>query len=79
MMHLRERLRYLVTDTFQAVELPYGAGTHRMVILLPHDLDGLAGVVAGMDQQPWREMLDQLTQRDIQLALPRFSLEYKRD
>ena len=69
-MRLRERLRYLRGDGYQAVELPYAGQRLGMVIVLP---DGpLAPVESRLGRDGLARLLAGLAARQVTLALPRF-------
>lgn len=69
-MRLRERLRYLRGDGYQAVELPYAGQRLGMVIVLP---DGpLAPVESRLAHRGLGGLLAGLATRQVTLALPRF-------
>jgi serpin B len=69
-MRLRERLRYLRGDGYQAVELPYAGQRLGMVIVLP---DGpLAPAESRLGRDGLARMLAGLAPRQVTLALPRF-------
>lgn len=76
LMELTEHLQYAETDTYQAVDLPYGGNAFSMTILLPKDPAGLGALVEGLDAEEWDHTLQQLHEREVRLKLPRFELEY---
>ncbi len=76
LMELTEHLQYAETDTYQAVDLPYGGNAFSMTILLPKDPAGLGALVEDLDAATWEQTLLQLQDREVHLKLPRFELEY---
>lgn len=77
MMHIATDLPYLNTADFQMAELPYGDAGFGMIVLLPHpavDIDSLAGSLTGANWQTW---LGRLKTTGVELAFPKFKLEYK--
>ena len=70
--------RYTSTRDFEMVELLYGNGAFAMTVVLPRDDRTLADVTQGLDATRWSEWAADLHDRDIGLAMPRFTLEYKR-
>ena len=76
LMELTEHLQYAETDTYQAVDLPYGGNAFSMTILLPKDPAGLGALVEDMDADEWDYALQQLHEKEVRLKLPRFELEY---
>jgi serpin B len=75
MMHQREKLAYAEADGVQVLELPYVGGEFDMVIALPEAKDGLAAVEASLSEGALDEWTEGLTERTIDLAMPRFELE----
>jgi serpin B len=73
-MRVRARLRYLRTDGYQAVELPYAGARLGMVIVLPGPA---AGPVSGGPADPGPAdpgLQAGLAPRQVSLALPRFKV-----
>ncbi len=72
LMHLNESLRYLETDTYQAIELGYEGTPHAMIVWLPRKLDGLAEleklVTTGAAS------LEGLHRADVNVFLPKFKI-----
>lgn len=76
MMHLSGALRYAENDLFQSVDLLYGSGKYSMTIFLPKpgtDIDALA---AQMDRQNWQSWMADFAELNVDLALPKFTLDY---
>ena len=78
MMAQRGEYRYLDTDSFQAIRLPYGHDQFAMYIFLPRQSSGLADLLRSFDQQHWNQWLTELHTDKGQIALPRFELTYGR-
>ena len=74
-MHLTNRLHYLRTDDFAAVELPYCGSRFVMTAVLPHNADGLTTLLSGMTSQRIAEIHTLMKDEEVELALPRFSVE----
>ncbi len=69
------RFRYLETDRFQAVSLPYKGGGVEMVVLLPKERDGLADMEASLSARAladWLADLDNAPKRTIPVYLPKW-------
>jgi serpin B len=77
MTQLAELQRYSSTRDFEMVELLYGNGAFAMDIVLPRPDRTLADVTEGLDAARWAEWMTDLHDREIGLALPKFTLEYK--
>jgi len=70
---------YFANDQFQAVDLPYGNGNFRMMIILPYSNIDIDGFIADIDNTAWNTWLNQLEKTEINLYLPKFKLEYKNE
>jgi serine protease inhibitor len=70
--------QYLETDSFTAVDLPYGEGEYSMTVLLPNigvSVDGVAGQLTSDNWQMWSTGF---RKGDFDpLSLPRLRLEYE--
>jgi serine protease inhibitor len=77
MMHRADYLLYASNDNYSIVELPYGNGGYRMMLLLPADGKSLNDVLTSLDGTNWRETLDNMRDYDVDLKVPKFSMEYK--
>lgn len=76
MMMRSGKFRYLETDAFQAVELPYGEGEVSMLIFLPA-AGKLDDLIAQMSSAFWQEAWGRFRSREGTVWLPRFKLEYE--
>ncbi len=76
-MHREGTYRYYEDERLQAVALPYGEERVSMHILLPQEGYGMHELIEELDPETWREIVTGLSERKIQLALPRFTLEYE--
>jgi serpin B len=76
MMVQRGEYRYLETDSFQAIRLPYGHDHFAMYIFLPRKSTELPALLRSLDQQHWNQWLAKLLTDKGQLVLPRFELTY---
>lgn len=74
LMHLEHRFRYLETDTYQAVEIPYENSPYAMVVWLPRQVDGLAKLEADWTRGR-AGSLEDLATVGVDLYLPRFRVE----
>ena len=77
MMSMEESFRYYSTETFQAVELPYGCGDFAMTIFLPSTDTGIDNFISGLNENNWDAWLSGFHVRDVNLYMPKFKLEYK--
>jgi serpin B len=74
-MHHVDTVKYLETDSFQAVELPYGSDAFSMVVVLPRDIGGLPQLEATLSTTTLSAWLGQLKMQKVEIFLPRFKME----
>jgi serpin B len=69
--------RYLETDKFQAIRLPYGSGEFGFYVFLPKASTSLAQFTQQLNAETWKTWMSQLRSREGSIQLPRFKLEYE--
>jgi serpin B len=74
MMHQTTEFKYLDEKEFQALEMPYAGDRLAMVILLPHNVDGLAEFERKLKPEKLAEWLARLHREEVQVALPNYQL-----
>lgn len=62
-----------------AVEIPYKGGKTSMIILLPHEIDGLPKLEAALTPSKLIDVLKGLDSTIVDLSLPRFRIEHSVD
>jgi serine protease inhibitor len=77
MMSHKNEHDYFSNDLFQAVDLPYGDGNFRMMVILPDYSVNIDSVIELMDNATWNSWLSQFEKTEINLFLPKFKLEYE--
>jgi serpin B len=75
LMHRDGRYKYLETDSYQAIELPYVQGDLSMAIWLPRRAEGLADMEREILAQGIANSLSKLRPSGVDLFLPRFKLD----
>ncbi len=70
---------YYEDEIFQAIDLPYGDGRVSMVVLLPRPDVPLAVLRKRTTAENWQEWMGKLVRTRVDLALPRFRVEYGSD
>jgi len=75
LMHHFDNVRYTGENDFQAVELPYQSDELSMVILLPREVDGCAGLERRLTPTLLSRSLIQMKPRPVEIFLPRFRLQ----
>lgn len=73
LMHTKATLGYREEATFQALELPYAGDALSMVVLLPKERDGLAGLEALLDAGRLAALLGDLREEEVTVTFPRFT------
>jgi len=76
MMRQQGSFRYLETEQFQAIHLPYGSGRLSMVVVLPQAETGLADLQASLTAENWQTWMTRFSPREGTLQLPRFKSEF---
>lgn len=80
MMYQKGKFRVIGGEKFAAIDLPYGHELFRMTILLPDpgvSVDDLVSAMTGENWAAWKAELAQAPEREIDVYLPRFELEWK--
>lgn len=80
MMQMTRKLKYVTTDLYQAVELPYGDDKYVMTVILPNGTSGTATdeVLNSFTATNWQEMSEKLTEQQVVIGLPKFTMTYER-
>ncbi len=73
------KYNYAKTDSLQALELKYLGGDISMLILLPHDIDGLKSLESSLDAEKIKSIQDAMTRQPITVQIPKFEFDTKYD
>jgi len=76
MRNSAEDYRYLETDQFQAIALPYGEKYVSMYVFLPKAGVTLSAFTGNLTSPHWNQWMTQFTRQAGSLQLPRFSADY---
>ncbi len=76
-MHKTQRMRYLRTDSYQAIELPYRENEAAMYIFLPKFIDGLADFEKDFSADILHDFELNSSFKSVELSLPKFRIEYE--
>ncbi len=74
MMRRTGRIAYADGGDCHVVELPYEGGEISMLVIVPKEVDGLAGVEAAFSTSKINAWVEALGPRELVLALPRFRI-----
>jgi len=77
MMNDERDTNYLETDSFQAVELDYKNSNLCMIVFLPAKKVKMADFCASMSAQDWCDWMKWFDERDVDLTLPKFKIEFE--
>lgn len=78
LMHGRDEFSYYENEDVQAVSLPYGKGRMSMYVALPREGSDHGAFLQGLDENVWQAWMDGFYDREGELALPRFRVEYEK-
>jgi serpin B len=76
LMELRDTVPYTETETFQAIDLPYGGRAFSMTILLPRPGVAMRDLIASLSAGAWSQVVSGLAPKEGTVYLPRFRLEW---
>lgn len=74
LMRQKGEFGYDEFDGLQVLELPYEGGDLSMVVLLPDQVDGLAGLEAALSVENLARWTGRLRPMEVEVVLPRFKL-----
>jgi len=77
MMKVKSKYKYLSKDECQIIELPYGDGNYCMDIFLPKIGSEINSFIENLSSENWNNLLSEMTETEVNLFLPKFTLEYK--
>jgi serine protease inhibitor len=77
MMKQTVSLRHTSNEQFSMAELPYGQGNYSMLVLLPHSGYTADDILSNLTPENWDEWIDRLTEKSLDIQLPKFTFEYK--
>jgi serpin B len=77
MMGQKATLPYLETETFQAVDLPYGNGQFSMTVFLPKSGRSLESLAVSFSTENWDLWKGKFSNRELSLQFPKFKVEYE--
>lgn len=75
MMHQVKKLFYAENKDFKAVDLPYGNGSYRMLVLLPNEGKNIQEMMKGLDEEKLNQISQNMENCMVNLKLPKFTIE----
>src|SRR5690606_20986778 len=76
-MRQKSHFAYGEFDGYKMLEMPYAGDDLSMVIILPDEVNGLAGVEESFSAEQMQEDLDSMRYREVIVDLPKFTFEDK--
>jgi serpin B len=67
------------TDDVTILKLPYQDDEVSMIVVIPHETDGLPDIEAKLDADTWAGWLDALGPSEVSIGLPKLEMEYSTD
>ncbi len=77
MVHPMIELPFMQTETFSAVDMPYGDSIYSMSVLVPKDGYTVSDIIPELTTENWNVWVNQLEPAEIQVGLPKFELKYE--
>ena len=76
LMQVEEDLLYGETESYQAVDLPYGGKAFSMTVILPKEGHAVGDLVSSLSPAAWAQIVAGLHGRPGTVHLPRFRMEW---
>ncbi|HHY63900.1 MAG TPA: serpin family protein [Clostridiaceae bacterium] len=76
MMSRKDDYEYLQGKDFKAIRLPYGKGKTSMNIILPDEGVDINEFISRLDRDTWYSIRDSMKIDEVQVKIPRFTMEY---
>jgi len=77
MMKQTSTLKHTENEMFSMIELLYGQGNFSMIVLLPQSGYSTDDIVTVLTTENWDNWISSLSEKDVDLQLPKFTFEYK--
>lgn len=79
MMRERHLVPYMETEKFGMIDLPYGDSVYSMSVLIPNFDYNVDDIIQDLNQENWESWTQQLSDVELNLGLPKFKMEYKKE
>lgn len=76
MMFTKSKFKTTSTETYSAVQLPYGNGQYNMTLLVPKGQNTVDNMLTSFNASDWDRIRAGMPEANIEVGLPRFTLEY---
>jgi len=77
MMHQTDTFAYRADENAQYLDMPYGNKAFSMTVILPNYQKTTAGILNELTVDKWNATLQNLTNQEVEIYLPRFKSENK--
>jgi serpin B len=74
-MYQKAEFRYGSFDNFQMLEMPYSGDDLSMVIMLPHQADGVAQLESQLTSDMFHQSVGSLQKQEVEVHLPKFTFD----
>lgn len=77
MMHLKSSFKLHTAEAYQVLEMPYKGNEFSMIILLPHEVDGLVKLKEDLTYDKLQRAIESVSEefeRVVKVPLPRFKV-----
>ena len=79
MMSRGSGVQYTATPEYSAVDLPYGNSAFTMTVVMPNPGADIDAFAESFDQTKWNSLVTSLHASELDVFLPRFRMEWKRE
>jgi len=79
LMHRKDKMSYAETNTYQAVDLPYGDSAFTMTVVLPRAGTSVETVAASLNAQSWQTLTSSFHIAEVDLYLPKVTMSWTRE
>jgi serine protease inhibitor len=76
-METEGQFAYAQRNGYRAIELPYGRGNYSMLVFLPDEEVGIAGIMEMLTPEEWGGLSDVLQKMTVNVRLPKVTVEYE--
>lgn len=65
------------SNSFIAVDLPYGNSSFSMTLILPHENTDINTLIGSIDYNTWNDLMNNFSEREIVFSMPKFKFSYE--
>ena len=77
-MKIEADLNLMKSETFNALELPYGKGNWVMYVLVPNGENRVGDIISNLDNESWKNFLPMFSEtKEVKLQLPKWKSEFE--